>query len=171
MRPRRRLDTRGGVFVEHLIVFMPLFTFPMCIFQETVLFGAALSNDHAAILAARAASVVVPDDPKRYGGEAVNTLGQKRKDAVRLAAIRALAPYVFDENVSSVDVTLSAGTGGTTTPIEPHAPITVRVDSVFQCKVPIAARIVCDTNGTKRLSATATLPNQGARFTYEGTDG
>jgi hypothetical protein len=149
------------VFAELLIAMMPVLTLAMCIFQEASLFEAQLLTEHAALAAARTASVVVPDAPARYGGEAANTLGPKRKAAVRLAAIHALAPLVQNEEISSVEVDLG-GAGS----VGPRAPITINVDAVFRCKVPLAAQLVCERDGTRALSASATMPNQGARYAY-----
>lgn len=153
--------------VEFLVAFLPVMTFAMCIFQQTVLYAGQLLTEHAALSAARAASVVVPDNPNRYGGEGANTAGNKRKEAIRLAAIRALGPLVQDENISEVDVDLGGGGGATNAAIGAKSPINVTVNATFQCKVPLAAQIICDSNGEFKLSAQATLPNQGASFTYE----
>ena len=149
--------------VEFLVAFVPVMTFAMCIFQQTVLYAGQLLTEHAALSAARAATVVIPDNPNRYGGEGANTVGQKHKDAIKLAAIRALGPLVQDENISAVEVDLGQTSGS----IGAKAPINVTVNATFQCKVPLAAQIICDSNGEFKLSAQATLPNQGANYTYE----
>ena len=156
-----REDARGAVFVEHLIAMMPVLTFVMCIFQEASLFEAQLLTEHAALSAARSASVVVPDDPARYGGEPANRVGPRRKSAVRLAAIHALAPLVQSEQVRDVDVEVDAAGA-----VSARAPLTVRVETTFACKVPLAASIVCDTGLTRRLTASASMPNEGARYAY-----
>jgi hypothetical protein len=154
-------DIRGAVFVEHLIAMMPVLTFAMCIFQEASLFEAQLLTEHAALAAARTASVVVPDAPARYGGEPANTLGPNRKQAVRLAAIHALAPLVQNEEITTVDIDTGANSS-----VGPRAPITIKVEATFACKLPLAALLVCEASGTRVLSAAATMPNEGARYAY-----
>lgn len=166
-----RKNTDGAVMVEFLVAFLPVMTFAMCIFQQTALYTGQLLTEHAALSAARAASVVVPDDPSRYGGEGANTVGQKRKEAIKLAAIRALGPLVQDENIKDLDVEVGGSNGQTVgtnnASIGAKAPINVTVNATFQCKVPLAAQIICDGNREFKLTASATLPNQGASFTYE----
>jgi hypothetical protein len=154
-------DQRGGVFVEHLVAFMPTFFFFMCTFQLSELYAGRLATDHAAAAAVRAAAVVLPDDPKYYGGEPINTPSAKRVEAVRMAAIRAMAPLVYDQNIEDVQVDL----GGGMTAISPSAPITVTVTATFKCKVALTQLVVC-SGGRRTLVSKGTLPNQGARFTY-----
>jgi hypothetical protein len=154
-------DQKGGVFVEHLVAFMPTFFFFMCTFQMSELYAGRLATDHAAAAAVRAAAVVLPDDPKFYGGEPINTPGEKRTNAVRIAAIRAMAPLVYDQNIEDVKVDLGAGT----TAIAPNAPITVTVTATFKCKVALTQLVVC-SGGRRTLVSKGTLPNQAARFTY-----
>jgi len=66
---RRARGTEGAVYVEFLIVFMPLFTFFMCMVQLALLEGAGLVVQHAANRGARAAIVVSDDDPANYPGD------------------------------------------------------------------------------------------------------
>ena len=140
---------------------MPVLLFAFSIFQESELFTGKLLTDHAAVAAARAASVVLPDNPMRYGGEGVNQPGPQRTEAVRTAAVRALAPFVHDGNVTNVEVSFPSGT-----PLQ--GPLSVRVTATFKCKVALTSYLTCNRSGTRTLVGTATLPNQGARYTYEG---
>ena len=52
--------------VEFIIVFVPLFTFFLCIVQMGLLYTASLGVQHAATQSVRSASVVMPDDPRAY---------------------------------------------------------------------------------------------------------
>lgn len=153
-----RRDERGSVYTEFLLVMPPLLTFALAIFQLTELYAAKVTTDHAALAAARTASVVMPDDPKHYGGEAVNALGGRREEAVRVAAIRALAPFVVDANVTDVEVRFPDGLS------------TVEVSASFQCKVALASMLVC-RGGPRSLTARATLPHQTARYVYAALAG
>jgi len=158
---KSRSSLRGAAYAEFLVAFMPVLLFAFCIFQESEMFTGKLLCDHAAVAAARSATVVLPDNPQRYGGEGVNTPGKRRTEAVRMAAIRAMAPFVHDGNVTDVKVDFPGGT-----PL--RGPLQVRVQATFKCKVALTYFIACNSSGTRTLTSVATLPNQGANYTYEG---
>jgi hypothetical protein len=63
-------DARGVVFVEFIIAFVPVFVLFLGIVQLALLSAAQLVVQHAAIAGARAASVVLDDDPRYYDGTA-----------------------------------------------------------------------------------------------------
>ena len=159
---RLRRATRGSVGTEFVITFTPLCLFFFSIWQEANMSIAQEMTQHAAIAAARSAATVVPDDPKRYGGEAQNTFGAKRTEAVRAAAVRALAPFVFDKTIEDVKVTFPNGTGAVT----PGQDITVKVTSTFKCNVPMMQTLMCSSGGKQDLTAQATFPAQAARYQY-----
>jgi len=62
------LGTRGAVFVEHLLIFLPLFILFLGAVQLALIQAADIQVAHAANTAARAAIVVLDDDPMYYGG-------------------------------------------------------------------------------------------------------
>ncbi len=155
-------DRRGSVATEFIVAFGPLTLFFFAIWQESLLTSGQSLTQHAAIAAARSATVVLADDPVRYGGSPANTVSPARADAVRAAAVRALGPLVFDDTVSDVQVTFP----GTTGVIQPGQDITVRVTATFQCALPLVRSILCDASGSTRLVADATLPVHAARYTY-----
>lgn len=66
MTRRRSLqeDQSAAVYVEFLIVFMPVFILFLGMTQVALMFSAKLVVQHAASAAARSAVVVLPDDPK-----------------------------------------------------------------------------------------------------------
>lgn len=95
-------DARGAVYVEFLIAFMPLFVLFLGICQLSLLVVARVVVSHAAYNAARAAIVVLEDDPQYYRNVARgvvsdgggNQQGQRMKD-IRTAAtepLKILAP-------------------------------------------------------------------------------
>lgn len=81
-RPRRSeallVDQRGTVFLEFLVVFVPLWTFFLSLVQLALISHANLIVKHAADAAARSAVVVLPDDPSEYGGEPKMTVERGR---------------------------------------------------------------------------------------------
>ena len=62
-------DARGAVYVEFLLVFMPVFLLFLCIVELGFVYAARLVVQHAATRAVRAAVVILDDDPARYAGE------------------------------------------------------------------------------------------------------
>src|SRR5262245_4995337 len=71
-RSRRSLgDARGAVFVEFLAAFTPLFLSFWCLLQSAGVFAGNLVVRHSAVLGARAAAVVIPDNPNKYKDEEV----------------------------------------------------------------------------------------------------
>ncbi|MCS6799546.1 MAG: pilus assembly protein [Myxococcota bacterium] len=69
-----RQDARGAAYVEFLIAFIPLFVMFLGMLQAAMMYAAQLVVQHAANRAARAAVVVLPDDPARYDGDPVNQI-------------------------------------------------------------------------------------------------
>ncbi len=67
-------DVRGAMYVEFLLAFIPFFLMFLGMMQVALLHVGNMVVHHAATVAARAAVVVLPDDPARYGGEPVDRL-------------------------------------------------------------------------------------------------
>lgn len=63
-------DEGGAVYAEFLIAFPPMLLMFLAMLQLALMYSARLAVRHAAYRAARAAIVVIPDDPDRHGGEA-----------------------------------------------------------------------------------------------------
>ena len=73
-RARAHRRQEGSAYVEFLVAFPIVLMFFLCLIQLSLLYVGKLSVQHAAGRAARAAVVVLPDNPSKYDGEAVNTL-------------------------------------------------------------------------------------------------
>jgi hypothetical protein len=89
-------DRRGAAYVEFLIVILPFLALILCIVQSALLYVGRLTVERAAETAARAAIVVLDDDPRCYGGAARNTIaggGSRPADPIAkyLSAIGAPA--------------------------------------------------------------------------------
>lgn len=185
-----RAQCSGAVFVEFLICFLPVYVFFLCLMQLGLLFTARLLTEHAALSAARAAAVVIGDDPRRYAGEPLHRFNAdrgRRQEAVRGAALLALAPLVANGTVRAVRVLFPAqeqpggrGRGGLLrlAPLEQQAvsKVRVRVEIDAACRVGFANRIACPLLGgglrsllgapTLPIAAEAVFPYQGARYDY-----
>jgi hypothetical protein len=153
---RLREDCRGAIFVETLIAYAPVLYLFFATWQIAELCAANLIVRRATSAAARAAVVVLPDDPVFYDGVAVHSFSGKRRDAVRMAAglILAASPQISDD--FQVDV---AGTGQAGTPTK------VAVTATFRCAGGWLS-LVCGAGGQRRISATTTQAYHGASYQY-----
>ncbi|MEM9731395.1 MAG: TadE family protein, partial [Myxococcota bacterium] len=95
----------GAAFVEFLLAIIPLWVLFLCLVQWALVAQANLLVKHAADVAARSASVVLPDDPERYGGEPQMSVARGSVELDTLGRdLSLLASAVVDDsqpNVSS----------------------------------------------------------------------
>lgn len=171
-RARRRTaltgcsGTRGAVYVEFLAAFLPMFIMFECLVQIAGLYAAKLVVLHSAETAARAAVIVLNDDPKYYDGLAVGHCSGERRDAIVNAAgipLRAIT------SIESVHLTFpSTPTGHDDRQFfSPHEMVNVRVSATYRCQVPFASRLVCNAlTKLRTLTGEASLPNNGANYDY-----
>jgi hypothetical protein len=173
-------DTRGAVYVEFLVAFMPVFVFFLCLLQLALLFSAKLVVEHAATTGARSAAVVFGDEPKPYqeASPQLNVISEERLKTVRGAVLIALAPLILDDTVISVGVMVPDGPGGKKLPIGTELKgvmgsgmVRVRVDAVVVCKIALANMIACEPHGnstlrTRVVPAESVYPYQGANYVY-----
>jgi len=176
-------DSSGAVFIEFLIVVLPFLTLVFGLCQLALLYVGSLAVQRSASTAARAAMVVFDDDPDDYGGQARNTTGGQRAEAIEIAAsfpIYALksspksgdsighalrssnsSPYLSAKAVAEgLTVTYPGGVGG-----DRGDPITVRVEYEFPCEVPVVRNLMCD-GGTITITAESTMPSHAADYEY-----
>lgn len=183
-------ETRGAVYVEFLIAFLPVFVFFLCMIQLSLLFSAKLMVEHAAVIGARAAAVVFGDEPSVYGESdtETNVMTKKRLRAVRDAVVLTLAPLILDGSLTSLDV-LFPDPGNPKAKSRPEGTqlaamslggtymLHVRVEAKVRCKIAIADAIVCsgirnevrDVFGFARVAevrAESLFPYQGASYVY-----
>ncbi len=149
-------DSRGAVFLEKLIAYAPLLLLFFMGFQLAELSAAKLVVGRACAAAARAAAVVLPDDPAFYDDVAVHVFEGARRDDVHLAAaiILSAAPQLggdFDVQVSDP-------------PIEEFGPIDVTVSATYHCG---GITLICGLDGIASLSATTTAAYHRAEYQYE----
>jgi hypothetical protein len=74
-------DTRGAVYVEFLVAFMPLFILFLAICQLALVASAKLVVGHAALAGARSAIVVLEEAPEEHGGAPRGTLWAGSSDS------------------------------------------------------------------------------------------
>jgi hypothetical protein len=155
----------GAVYVEFLIAFLPLLVLFECLLQLAALEVARLATQHAATCGARAAAVVLPDDPGQYSGVPVGQATGARREAIERAA---RLPLEVVGGVVETRVDIRGPDGAEPLEFGPQDDVTVRVRARYRCAFPLAARIVCaPSSGCAQLVAEATLPLQGARYVYD----
>ena len=151
-RSSSRADTRGAVLAEFAIAIVPMLMAFFCFFQLGVFMVGKMIVRHAAIVGARAASVVT-------GGGATNpTLEgapQGTNGDVESAVNQALG--VWGDNKMLVADTTIDDSGGA------HATLTVHVNATFQCNTPLGKYWVCGGD-TKTFTEVASMPKQGATY-------
>jgi hypothetical protein len=147
-------DARGAVSLELCVALLPVLMLSVWVWQSLELRSAELVVRRAAEAAARAAAVVLPDDPAFYGGERVGVdAGARRAEIERAAALVLLSSPGFQS--------------------VPRVELSHRGDGALGARV--SARF--DTGlgtwraGSRMLVASATAADQSARYGYgaEGT--
>ncbi len=159
-------DRRGAIYVEFLIVFMPLFVLFMSLVQFAFVQVANLVTKHAAVTACRAAIVVLPDDPDFYNKVAVNKPAGERRALIEAAArARLLAVSTMPDFVMKFPS--SPGGDDDKASFANDDVVRVRIEFDYRCKIPIGNRFVCNVlTQKKKLKAEAALPLQGAGYEY-----
>ena len=176
---RARAGTRGAVYVEFLIAFLPVLIMFMCLWQMSRLYTTGLAVEHAAITAARSGSVVFADDPAQYGGAELHKPMGQRRQTVEGAALMPLSPFILDGSLVSVNVTFPSSPGSSQErdhydPSDPNSDdahkvdfVRVHIEATFRCRIPLADRIACNPlTRTRTIIREAAYPYQGAGYVY-----
>lgn len=196
----RRRGTRGAVYIEFLIAFLPLLTFFLCIWQVSILYTTKLFVDHAAFSGARAAAVVIAENSNRVndsdGPASVNVLTGRRNRLVQDAVGMALMPLILDGTVVTYNVLYPdpATPGGPNVMLQQTYPgmtqttvsmARVRVRAMMNCKIAFANAVMCNGLFSQIGSligagpifppylyvvSEAIFPYQGASYKYDPND-
>lgn len=161
-----RRDQRGAVMVEFIIAFMPMFLMFSGLLQLGLLQTADVITKHSAVVAARAAAVVLPDDPKFYGGATLNEASGQRLSDIQLAATIPLTAIDPDPVVQVSFPSTPTGTDNRTT-FAPYDTVITRVAYTYHCTIPIGNVLACGADRTRQIVGVAEMPNQGANFDYQ----
>jgi hypothetical protein len=149
-------NQRGAVFVEHLIVFVPTMFLFLATLQTILLCTGNLVIKRAASAAARAAVVILPADPRKYGGAPQHAFtGARAAAVVRASKMILTADPHFD--LGSVDVSVSGASGA--------GPLTATVRAQYQCFARFV-NVVC-AGSSRQLKGTSIQAYQGADYAYE----
>lgn len=167
-----RADRSGAVYVEFLLAFMPVFLMFQCLFQYSIMLTAKQIVMYSAVTSARAASVVIFDDPAQYEGEATGSISGKRLEDIEKAA---RIPLVLHDSIGDYVVTYPTSKGGTDNRLDGYGPndiVRTRVEATFVCQIPLAQHILCQSAGsgsqkrTRTITSESAMPIQGAKYQY-----
>lgn len=183
-KPKRAVsDDRGAVMVESLVAIPTLLMFFAMMVQLSYLSMASLVVQHCAVVAARSASVIVPDIPLAFDDQsAVGSADGDRLAAVTKAATDTLAalkplPSLSLQGASSFNPNITvklmdpetcegAAQCPAATDFDAEGIIQAQVSYDYQCAVLFGGSLICGTSGKVTLTAIAAMPNQGAEYGY-----
>ena len=146
-----RSGARGSVALDLTLALLPVLALVVWAWHLLELRAGEVIVQRAAGAAARAAAVVLPDDPTFYGGEPVGRFGGARREQVELAAARVLASSTRFHLPPRVELSMVSA-GGTLT-----ARVSVRFDAGLGARWLGAGRT---------LAASAAAPYAGAGYVY-----
>jgi hypothetical protein len=147
-------DSRGAVFVEKLIVTIPVLLTFFLGWELAEVGAASLVVQRASAAAGRAAMVVLPDDPAYYAGEPPDSYSGARRADVELAAGMVLSAIPKLSDDFEVDVTQ---------PPHGFGKIDVTVRAPYECG---SVGLICGLGERLALSATTTHAYHGAQYEY-----
>ncbi|MEZ4220821.1 MAG: hypothetical protein R3B13_07800 [Polyangiaceae bacterium] len=160
-------DRRGAVYVEFLAVFMPLLTAFLCLAQGVGMFSAKLITKHAAVLGARAAVVVIPDDKQYYDGVDKGQATGKKLDDIKKAVLIGLgANKSISLALTMNQIIVGGDSKAAKSNFSRNETVTVYVDSVYRCSLPIGKYAVCGFDTLATLQSKASLRIHGADYDY-----
>ena len=148
--------SRGAVYVEFIIVIIPMLVLFWGMMQLNGLLLADLVVQHAAVNAVRAAIVCDSDE---------HTHGQAGAEECAEQAAEATTKSVQSIKAVTVSVAGASETG--------NAPVTATVVADYSCQVPLVGGLACalfrgelTTSAIATLHRQATLPNQGHYYKF-----
>jgi Flp pilus assembly protein TadG len=157
-------DRSGAVYVEFVIAFMPLMVMFSGLFQLGMLQIADVVTQHAAVTAARAAMVILPDNPIYYD-TGVDQIGGQRYADIQLAAQTTLTAIDPSPQVQ-VRFVNTAGGSAPVSSVGQFDILHAQVLYQYACRIPIGSLLVCGPAAAKLLTAESDMPNQGANESY-----
>lgn len=173
-RPKDRgANDSGAVMVESLIAIPMLLTFFAMMVQLSYVSMASLVVQHAAVVAARSASVLIEDLPDAFDGSAVGSADGERLAAITDAANTAILPLLSLPPLSTqsnpfnptAKVTLMKD-GSPATDFDADEVVQARVEYAFKCAVFFGGSFICGPSQSITITAQAALPLQGAEYGY-----
>ena len=177
----RHAGQRGAVTVEFLIGFMPMFMFFLWLMQYSFLITGKLITKHTAVITARAASVILDDDPEAYDQVPRGKYDGKRKEHIQAAArivLSSLGGLVLkDVSIMKGDKPAPAGEIFTRDGNGNDVPLRVRVKVRQVCRIAGNTSNVfagmfggpCfnpGAHGYRDFEEFATFPTQAASYEY-----
>ena len=155
MRAFARCSRGAGEFSALIMYPLLMWTF-FTMVQLLMLEVATLATEHATEEGARAASVILADDPK-YWDSPVGAARGDRMKAIE-AAVKTPLLAVVDAPVVRVKTNKSAYREGDMVEIE--------VEFDYPCTAPVGRALVCGKRPAKTIKRVSKMPYQGAGYEY-----
>ena len=148
-------DERGSTYLETLIALPILFISFITLFMFARLSVAHLIVQRAAAATARAAVVILPDDPEYYGVDGLATKDECIKEATR--RVLAASPY-FKSDPASIELKLTGAKRA-------FEPLTVELKAHYDCGYFLGSnrffgRLLCGPERVGTIVSSSTLPYQ-----------
>jgi hypothetical protein len=158
-QPSRRADERGAVFVEKLIVYLPLLMAFFAAWELAELGAAHIVTQRACAAAGRAAMVVLGDDPTFYDGEPPGSFDGQRRADIELAAGMILSAIPRMKDDFSVELADEPSNLGDV--------FEVTLTASYDCAI---VSMICGGDDALELVATSKHTYHGARYPYSSPD-
>jgi len=158
-RSRRRAQARGSVYVETLITLPVVLFMFFTSWQVIDVLTASTILRHAAIVAARSAAVVGPDEGYYYSNEPLDQIqsGLRNNDIVDAASLVLRAEPHFRDNTFTLDLSGD---------LKENTMVTAKLSAPYYCLLPYV-NAVCGGRSYRLLTAQASFPYQAANLDWE----
>jgi hypothetical protein len=150
-------EARGSAMVDVLFMFPVLFGTFLTFVEAAELEDASIATEHATNEAARAASVILADDPKEYDTPVGVAGGERSREILEAAR------FPLRVTTRQPKVTLTFPGGGT---FRQGDMVRVKVDFELPCSIPVGKLVLCGASGIRHIVREAQMPYQGAGYTY-----
>jgi hypothetical protein len=154
-QPASRTDQRGAVFVEKLIVYLPMLLAFFAAWELAELGAAHVVTQRACAAAGRAAMVVLGDDPAFYEDEPIGSFDGMRRADIELAAAMILSAVPRMSDDFSVEIAEEPKNSGDV--------FEVAVSASYDCGL---VSLICGGDSSVELLATSQHTYHGAKYPY-----
>lgn len=156
-------NKKGAVMVEFAIAFMPICTIFLVLMEVSRWSMAKMAMEHAAGVSARACSVV--QTPQNQGVDKVD--GDPATD-IQTAGETALNVWTGKNKIGSKNETLLTNVKVTCDPpANENGTDEATVTADYNCKVPLANRLICGWSTRTTITTKARMGHQGAKYTLK----
>jgi hypothetical protein len=154
-----RVNHRGAIVVEFVVVLMPLLITLFSFLQMGYLYQSVLVLRHAADVAARAAAVITVKEEN-------NPNASGKKEEIDEAAFRAAGRFAQSELVYNIKVDVNDKSSKT----DPYGMVEITLTADIKCSIPLGGQIACGAKGYMSKTIKSAYPHQGALYKVEAEE-